>query len=127
MFICFLLLQNKLQQALMTCNKTYFLHSPESVEAHMGCTGFSAQHLSKLESKDELSKILKRTFLQMLIQVLGRIQFFAATRLRPPVFIKCLTRTIKFLIFHHIFRAVSNPDNEASCGGKGCDPSYSRS
>lgn len=109
MFICFLLLQNKLQQALMTSNKTYFLQSPESLEAHMGCTGFSARHLSKLESKDELLKILQRTFLQVLIQVLGRVQFFVATRLRPPVFIKCLTRTIKFLIFHHIFRAGIKP------------------
>lgn len=73
MFICFLLLQNKLQQALMTSNKTYLLLSTESLEAHMGCTGFSAQHLSKLESRDEFSKILERAFLQMLIQVLGRI------------------------------------------------------
>lgn len=73
MFICFLLLKNKLQQALMTSNKTYLLLSTESLEAHMGCTGFSAQHLSKLESRDEFSKILERAFLQMLIQVLGRI------------------------------------------------------
>lgn len=73
MFICFLLLQNKLQQTLMTSNKTYLLLSTESLEAHMGCTGFSAQHLSKLEPRDEFSKILERTFLQMLIQVLGRI------------------------------------------------------
>lgn len=73
MFICFLLLQNKLQQALMTSNKTYLLLSTESLEGHMGCTGFSAQHLSKLESRDEFSKILERTFLQMPIQVLGRI------------------------------------------------------
>lgn len=73
MFVCFLLLQNKLLQALMTSNKTYLLLSTESLEAHMGCTGFSAQHLSKLESRYEFSKILERTFLQMLIQVLGRI------------------------------------------------------
>lgn len=33
MFICFLLLKNKLQQALMAYNKTYLLHSPESLEA----------------------------------------------------------------------------------------------
>jgi hypothetical protein len=30
MFICFLLLQNKLQQTLMPYNKTYSLHSSES-------------------------------------------------------------------------------------------------
>lgn len=110
MFICFLLLQNKLLQALMTSNKTYLLLSTESLEAHMGCIGFSAQHLSKLESRDEFSKILERkNLLTNAHSSPWENQFFVATKLRPPVFIKCLTKTIKFLIFHHIFRAGIKP------------------
>lgn len=96
MFICFLLLQNKLQQALMVSNTTYFFHSPESLEAHIGCTGFSTLHLSKLawtfeDTRENLLPSAHSSFWEN--------QFFVATKLRFPVLIKSLMRMTEFLIF----------------------------